>query len=133
MARHMLTLTKANRARAVEGVMRAPDGYVLELREAKRSDPQNAALWGLLHQIQRQRPEHMGHRMTPDIWKARFMQALGTEMQFAPALEGDGYFPMGHRSSQLTKGEFADLLEFILAWCAREGLTVEHFDDARAA
>jgi hypothetical protein len=131
MSRHVLTLTRTNRAKAMQGVAKAPDGYVLELREAKRSDPQNSALWGLLNQIQRQRPTHNGVRMTPDLWKLVFMDALGSEMALLPKLDGDGYFPIGHSSSRLTKGEFANLLELMLAWCTREGLTVEHFDDGR--
>lgn len=130
MSRHILTLTKSNRERAVQGVRNAPDGYVLELREAKRSDPQNAALWGLLHQIQRQRPKHNGVPMSPDLWKAVFLDALGTEMRLMPKLDGGGFFPMGHRSSTLTKGEFTNLIEFILAWCAQEGVAVEHFEAA---
>lgn len=133
MARHLLTLTRTNRHKAVQGVMAAPDGYLLELREPKRSDEQNRALWGLLHQIQKQRPTHNGVKMSPELWKATFMQALGAEMVMLPTLDGDGFFPLGHRSSQLTKGQFADLLTLMLAWCAREGLTVEHFDDAEAA
>lgn len=128
MSRHILTLTKTNRAKAIVGVTNAPDGYVLELREAKRSDPQNAALWGLLHQIQRQRPTHNGVQMTAELWKVVFMDALGAEMRMMPKLDGDGFFPMGHSTSRLTKGEFTDLLELMLAWTAREGLQIEHFD-----
>jgi hypothetical protein len=130
MTRHILTLTKGNRAKAVQGVVKAPDGYVLELREPKRSDEQNAALWGLLNQIQRQRPTHNGVKMTPELWKTVFMDALGAEMRMLPKLDGDGFFPIGHSTSRLTKGEFADLLTLMLAWCAREGLRVEHFDEA---
>ena len=130
MTRHILTLSRSNRDKAVTGVMRAPDGYVLELREPKRTDDQNAALWGLLNQIQRQRPTHNGVQMTPDLWKCVFMDALGSEMRMMPKLDGDGFFPLGHSSSRLTKGEFADLLTIMLAWCAREGVTVEHFAEA---
>ena len=133
MSRHILTLTARNRAMAHRGVDKAPDGYVMELREARRTDEQNSALWGLLNQIQKQRPKHNGVRMTPDLWKLVFMDALGSEMALLPKLEGDGFFPVGHSSSKLTKGEFADLLTIILAWCAREGLTVEHFDEKAAA
>lgn len=133
MSRHLLTLTASNRAKAIIGATNAPDGWVMELREPKRTDDQNAALWGLLNQIQRQRPTHQGVKMTSDLWKAVFMDALGMEMALLPKLEGDGYFPTGHRTSVLTKGEFANLLELMLAWCAREGLTVEHFDEARSA
>lgn len=129
--RHILTLTRANRQKAVQGVLRAPDGWTLELREAKRSDEQNRALWGLLNQIQKQRPTHNGVRMSAEAWKAVFMQALGAEMVFVPTLDGTGMFPMGHRSSQLTKSEFAGLLELMLAWSAEQGLTIEYFDDGQ--
>ena len=129
----MLTLSQWNRSLAHAGVDRAPDGYVMELREAKRSDPQNAALWGALNQIQKQRPSHNGVKMTPDLWKVVFMDALGSEMAMMPKLAGDGYFPTGHSSSKLTKAEFANLLTVILAWAAREGLTIDHFDDGEGA
>jgi hypothetical protein len=52
---------------------------------------------------------------------------------FLPKLEGDGMFPAGHRSSHLTIGEMASLIEMILAWTAKEGLTVQHFDERQAA
>lgn len=136
MSRHLITLsTPRNRALAKQGIDRAPAGYVCELREAKRTDDQNRALWGLLNQVQKQRPTHNGVRMTPELWKAVFMQALGAEMVMLPTLGGDGFFPLGHRSSALTKSEFGGLLELILAWAAQQGLTIQHFDDgaARAA
>lgn len=133
MSRHIIRLSRATRTRAINGVKRAPDGYILELREPKRSDEQNSALWGLLNQIHRQRPEHNGVSMTPGLWKAVFMDALGSEMRMLPKLEKDGFFPAGHSTSALTKGEFANLLELMLAWAAREGLTVEHFDGDQGA
>lgn len=129
MRRHLLTLTRANRPMAVQGVLRAPDGWTLELRERRRSDEQNKALWGLINQIQKQRPIHNGQRMTPDLWKATFMDALGTEMLMMPKLDGDGFFPIGHRSSELGVEAFTNLIELMLAWTAREGLTIKHFDE----
>jgi hypothetical protein len=132
VTRHLITLTRHNRNLARQGVDRAPDGYVMELREAKRSDPQNAALWGALNQIQKQRPIHNGVKMTPELWKVVFMDALGSEMAMMPKLDGDGYFPTGHSSSKLTKAEFANLLTVILAWAAREGLTINHFEGEAA-
>jgi hypothetical protein len=128
--RHILTLTKGNRSLAVKGVINAPDGYVLELREARRSDPQNAALHGLIAQIIKQRPTHNGIRMDKALWKATFMQALGEEVRFVPTLEGDGVFPIGLSTRELPKGRFADLMELIMAWMSREGLSIEHFDAA---
>jgi hypothetical protein len=132
MSRHTLKLTRANRALAKQGIDRAPDGWLLELREPSRSAEQNAALWSLLGQVQKQRTIHNGVKMTPELWKAVFMDAWGAEVVFLPTLEGDGMFPAGHRSSHLTVGEMSSLIEFILAWTAREGLTIRHFDDPRA-
>lgn len=127
MTRHILILSRETRARAHLGIDRAPNGWTLELREAKRTDEQNRALWSLLNQIQRQRPEHRGIPMSPELWKAVFMDALNSECTVMPKLDGPGYFPM-HSTSRLTKAEFADLLTLMLAWCAGEGLAVEHFD-----
>jgi hypothetical protein len=125
MSRHIISLnTKTDRLKAHQGVDRAPPGYVLELREPKRSDEQNRALWSLLNQIQRQRPEHRGVQMTPDLWKIVFMDALGSEGTIMPKLDQPGFFA----TPRLTKTEFADLITLILAWSAREGLTIEHFD-----
>jgi hypothetical protein len=123
--------TLRDRALAKQAIDRAPAGYAVDIKEAKRSDEQNRALWGLINQIQRQRPSHNGVRMDADLWKAVFMQALGVEMKMLPTLDGDGFFPIGHRSSQLTVSQFRDLLEIMLAWCAREGLEIKHFDDGQ--
>lgn len=129
MSQHVLVLTRNNRPKAVQGVLRAPDGYVLELREARRTDEQNNALHGLIAQILKQRPHHCGMRMTKEAYKGVFMHALGREPTMVPNLEGDGFFPMGLRTSALNKSEFAQLMEIIFAWSAREGLTIKHFDD----
>ena len=128
MSRHTLILNRYNRAKAHLGVDRAPDGWVLELREAKRTDEQNDALHGLIDQILKQRPVHCGMRMSKETYKAAFMHALGREPTMVPNIDGDGFFPMGLSTSRLTVGEFTQLIESILAWCAREGLTVEHFE-----
>jgi hypothetical protein len=131
--RHFLKLTKSNRRIAAGWVAKAPDGWMLEVREPNRSVEQNAALWSLLGQVQKQRKIHNGVKMTPDLWKAVFMQAWGAEVVFLPTLEGDGMFPAGHRSSHLTVGEMTSLIEFILAWMATAGLTIAHFDEKAAA
>jgi hypothetical protein len=129
MTRHTLTLDRQNRAKAHVGIDRAPYGWILELRAPTRSDEQNRALWELIGQIQKQRPMHNGIRMDKDKWKAVFMDALGIEMAMLPSLEGDKFIPYGNRSSKLTVGEFSDLITIILAWSAREGLVIEHFDE----
>lgn len=141
MARNLLRLTPGARQDAHRWVDKALSNWqpgkpwLLEIREPKRTDEQNAALWGLLAQITRQRPVHNGRDMTSDLWKSVFMDALGHEVDYCASLDGKRIFPLGHRSSHLTKAQFADLLTLMLAWCAAEGLEIEHFDesDTRAA
>lgn len=135
MSRNLLRLTPGRREEAhawVDKALRlwqpgAP--WFMEIKEPSRSLEQNAAMWGLLAQITKQRPEHCGRAMTADLWKSVFMDALGHEVDYVSSLDGKRIFPLGHRSSQLSKAQFSDLIELMLAWCAEQGLTVEHFDD----
>lgn len=138
MSRNLLRLTRSNRAVAMAWIDRAIQlgherAWTMEVRETKRTDEQNSALWSLIGQVHKQRPIHNGVKMTPDLWKAVFMDAWGAEVVFLPKLDGDGMFPAGHRSSHLTVPEFGSLIEFILAWTAREGLTIRHFDEQQEA
>lgn len=134
MSRNLLRLTPGARHDAHLWVDKALSlwtlgkPYTLEIREPKRSDEQNAALHGLIAQIIKKRPVHNGVRMDMALWKASFMQALGEEVRFVPTLDGDGVFPIGLKTSALSKSRFSELIEFILAWCAREEIAVEYFD-----
>lgn len=139
MSRNLLRLTPGARQDAHRWVDKALSlwqpgkPWLLEIREPKRTDEQNAALHGLIGQIMKQRTIQNGVRMDMALWKASFMQALGEEVRFVPTLDGDGVFPIGLRTSALSKARFSELIEFILAWCAREGIAVEHFDDLAEA
>jgi len=120
--------TRQDRGRAVRWIETAPDGTVVEFKQKGRSNDQNAAMWSVLTQINKQRPVHNGVKMSAVLWKAVFMQALGAELVMLPTLEGGGLFPFGHRSSKLTKDEMSNLIELMLAWAATEELVIEHFD-----
>lgn len=61
--------------------------------------------------------------MTPELWKAVFLQALGAQVIMMPTLEADGFFPLVHRSSELSREDFSQLLDLIHAWGAQQGLT----------
>lgn len=120
--------TRQDRGRAVRWIENAPDGTVVEFKQKGRSNDQNAAMWSILTQINRQRPVHNGVKMSAVLWKAIFLQALGAELVMLPTLEGGGLFPFGHRSSKLTVSEMGDLITLMLAWAATEELVIEHFD-----
>lgn len=65
--------------------------------------------------------EHAGMKHTPETWKALFMHSLGYETRFLSGLDGEP-FPAGFRSSQLSVKEMAELITFIDAWGAENGV-----------
>lgn len=116
--------SKADREKACRWIWSLPDLSRITFDKPKRSVDQNSALWPLLTEIAEQRPTHHGVKMTPDLWKSVFLQALGAQIVMIPNLDGDGFFPLGHRSSELSREDFSQLLDFIHAWAAHEGLTI---------
>jgi hypothetical protein len=115
-------ILRNNRETAHRMVNAAPMGAVMNIRPATRSNEQNALLWSLLSEVSRAKPDGRTH--TPDVWKALFMSACGHAVQFETGLDG-APFPLGFRSSRLTKEQMADLIEFILQYCAEKGINVQ--------
>lgn len=106
----------------------APAGSVLNVKAPKRTLDQNAKLWAMLSDVSRSHPG--GRKHTPDVWKSLFMHACGYAVQFEMGLSGEP-FPIGFRSSRLTKEQMSELIEFILAWGSENG--VAWSDEAREA
>ena len=98
----------------------APAGHVMKLAKETRRDAQNRKLWPMLQDIQQQVPG-METFALDDI-KLRFLNALGTEMRFLPALEEEGMFPVGLRSSTLTVAQFSGLVEILYKFGAEHGV-----------
>lgn len=131
MSRALLVLDSPSaRLKATAWVHKAPAGTRLEFKASKRSLPQNDLMWSLLTRVAQQK-ENAGRRYTPDQWKVLFMHACGREVQFIPSLDGATFLPWGRSSSDLSKQEMTDLIEFILSWSAQNGVVFH--DDARAA
>lgn len=114
------------RAIAAEIVAAAPVGAVVTIKAATRSTDQNALLWSVLSEISRAKPN--GRRHTPEVWKCLFMNACGHAVQFVSGLDGEP-FPVGFRSSRLSKEQFSDLIEFIYFWCAENDVQLTEARD----
>ncbi len=111
-------------------LQKVPKGTRAEFYAPQRTTPQNSKMWAMLTDIAQQK-EHAGRKYTTDQWKALFMHACGKEMQFLPALDGSTFIPWGHSSSKLSKDEMSNLLEFIAAWGAENGVVFhDHVEDA---
>ena len=98
---------------------KAPQDAVVKVSAAKRSDDQNAKMWAMLSDISRAAPEERRH--IPEVWKCIFMAALGHEVKFEMGLDNQP-FPIGFRTSKLTKSQMSDLIEFINAYASKHNI-----------
>lgn len=123
MSRALVTInTAADRQRVAAWAAQAPWGTRVEFKAAKRTLDQNSRLWAMLTDVATQ-VDHCGKRYTPDQWKVLFMHACGREVQFLPALDGSTFIPWGQSSSDLSKAEMSELIDFMGAWGAEHGVT----------
>ena len=122
MSRALIVITrKQDRERVARWAQQAPPGTRVTFKETKRSIPQNDKFWALLSDIAAQK-EHMGRKYPADIWKLLFLDAFGRETKFVPALDGSTVVPIGQSSSDLSKAEMSELIQFIEAWASENGV-----------
>jgi hypothetical protein len=128
-ARVYLTSTYA-RQKATRIVAEAPEGYVMEVREPTRTDEQNKILHAAIGDIRLQ--VEGAAETSKEDWKLIFLHALRNETRFLPALDGNGMFPVGQRTSELNKTQFSALLDIVFEWGGRNGV-IWSDETARAA
>lgn len=126
MSQTVILDTPRQRKIAAEIIAIAPQGAVVTVKAASRTTDQNAKFYAMLSDISRAKPE--GKRHTPDTWKALLMKACGHAVQFVNGLDGEP-FPIGFRSSRLSKEQMSELIEFAYFYGAQHG--VAWSDEAR--
>lgn len=110
----------------------AGHAYRLIVQEegARRTGEQNNKMWAMLTEISQQK-EHCGRHYSPDQWKVLFMHAWGRKVEFLPSLDNSTFVPYPYQSSKLGKKAMTELIEFIAAWSAQNGIVFR--DDPGAA
>ena len=117
---HKIVLDSAfSRERVKKIVDHAPAGYVATIAAPKRTLEQNDKLWAMLTDIALSKP--MGRRHTPDDWKAIAMNACSWECAFLEGLDGRP-FPIGFRSSKLSKSQMSTLIDWLQAFGDEHGV-----------
>lgn len=132
MSRVSVTLrSQADRDKVCRWVQKVDAGTRVELKEAKRTDDQNAKFWASLTDVAQQLTWH-GVKLSTDDWKLVFLDALKREVRMVPNIDGNGFVNLGRSSSDLSKAEFSDLLEIIMAFGAKHGVVFAHDEEAAA-
>lgn len=110
-----------------EAVQRVAAGqdFDVTISEPKRTLAENALLHALISELAR-KLEWAGKRRDAETWKrllvAAWYRAEGKSLEILPALDGHGVDIVPVRTSRLSKRDCADLIEFIYAWGAEQGV-----------
>lgn len=122
MTRALITIDgSGDRARAVNWINQAPAGTRVLFKKPQRTLDQNSRMWAMLTDVATQKL-HAGRKYTPDQWKVLFMHGCGREVQFIPSLDNSTFIPWGQSSSDLSKEEMTELIEFMFSWGAENGI-----------
>ncbi len=104
---------------------------VVELRAETRSLAENAMLHALLGQISRE-VEWAGKKRDVETWKrlltAAWCRARNEHIEILPAVDGHGMDIVFRRTSELSRAECAELIEYVLAWAAEHGINTGDVD-----
>jgi len=126
MSRALLTLdSTAKREQAIDWIRKAPAGSRVEFKGPARSVDQNSRFWAMLTDCAVQ-GRIDGRRYNTEAWKTMFMHAYAeerdVEIKYLPALNRAGMVPCGRSSSDLSVQEMTELMDWIEAWGAENGI-----------
>ena len=120
-----IRITPVTRQMCHELVRQAPDGhYFTPPQEPTRNLEQNAKLWACLSDIAAQVQWPVNgrlERLTPEEWKDILTASLYQEQRMAQGVRG-GYVMRGRRTSRMTVRQMSELIEFVLAFGAEQGV-----------
>lgn len=94
----------------------------------QRSGQQNKMFHAILGQIAKQ-ASHLGSTWSTEDWKRLHLNNFCKERglpsgRLVQALDGQGLVQLGLQSRKLSKEEAIEFTEYLMAWCAQNGITI---------
>lgn len=120
MSYRMILRDDFSKERFILVVRHAPPDSIGIVSEPKRTLSQNDKMHAMLADIALAQP--LGRRHTPDDWKAIAMNACSWECAFLEGLDGRP-FPVGFRSSKLSKSQMSTLIDWLQAFGDENGVS----------
>lgn len=104
----------------------SPPGWVVSLDPPRRTLAQNKALHSAFGELAAQLEWH-GRKLDADVWKrlcvAAWLREHNEAPELVPALDGKGFDVIYERTSKMTKEQVSELLEWVYAFGAQNGVT----------
>ena len=112
-------------------VLQADKKYTMTIKPRTRSGAENRMLHAMLGYISTS-IEWAGKKRDVETWKrlliAAWCRATNEHVEILPALDGHGIDIVFKRSSSLSVKECAELIEFVYAWGAMNGVQFPAWD-----
>jgi len=113
----------------VKAALAAGKKLTLEIKDAKRTNEQNEKFHAIIGDIAKQ-AQHLGAKWDAEDWKRllvdEFWKQQGiTAGRVIPNLCGDGIVQLGMQTSKFDKNQASEFVEFLQAWAADNGVTLD--------
>jgi hypothetical protein len=113
----------------VKAALAAGKRLTLEIKDASRSNEQNEKFHAIIGDIAKQ-AHHMGSKWSAEDWKRllvdKFMREhWQSDLTIIPNLDSTGIVQLGIQTRKFTKEQASEFVEFLLAWCAENGVELK--------
>jgi hypothetical protein len=113
----------------VKEALAAGRKLTLEIKPASKSRDQEEKYHAIIGDIAKQ-AQHMGAKWSPEDWKRllvdQFIKYQGLNgAMIVPNLDGTGIVQLGFQTRKFTKEQASEFVEFLLAWSAENGITLD--------
>lgn len=123
----ILILDDSDRAFLHRMIDEAKVGTLVEMHVDIASEKMRRKMWAMLGEIAKQYC-HQGKYYAPEQLKLVFMHACGQEIEMMPSLDGSTFLPYEGRSSRMRAEDMNQLISFLDAWAAENGIKLKEVD-----
>lgn len=112
----------------VKAALAARRKLTLEVKDASKSREQEEKYHAIIGDIAKQ-AQHMGAKWDAETWKRllvdKYCRETGLNSQIMANLDNDGLIQLGFQTRKFTKEQASEFVEFLLAWCAENGIELK--------
>ena len=101
----------------------------IEVKQVNKSRIQEEKYHAIINDIAKQ-AQHLGAKWDSESWKRllvdQFCKEAGINSgKVLPSLDGSGIVQLGFQTRKFTKEQASEFVEFLLAWCADNGIELK--------
>ena len=111
----------------VKAALASGKKLTLEIKDASKTREQEEKYHAMIGDIAKQ-AQHMGAKWDADTWKRllvdKYCRETGLSSKIMANLDNDGLVQLGFQTRKFTKEQASEFVEFLQAWAADNGVTL---------